>query len=69
MRRVLNPWSVAPQTHYHSAEWYIRQGLPVPAGVTNVRCHVLFPQETFLPSAAGIGGNALGHTAGKWGGS
>ena len=25
------------QVHYHTAAWYIKQGLPVPPGVANVR--------------------------------
>lgn len=37
VRRVLTHDCAALQTHYHSAAWYIRQGLPVPAGVADVR--------------------------------
>ncbi len=36
---VLSLRCAAVQTHYHSAEWYTKQGLPLPAGMAKVRLH------------------------------
>ena len=59
---MLSPQCVAVQTHYHSAEWYIKQGLPLPAGMAKVRLHraycMLYPVQSCVTPWWGIGQHA-----------